>query len=157
MQSQYANAVPAILAEMEEARQQDEASRPDQGGEAGEKVIYVYPLEGGGLVFTETPVEDEPDPPIVDSREQEPGTRREPPHLLHFLLILLLFVLLDSADSALAALFTPTVTVAITPQLRTLSATATIPIGEREDVRGRILAPLTLSQSQTVRATGRGH
>ncbi len=157
MQSQYANAVPAILAEMEEARQEDEASQPDQGREAGEKVIYVYPLEGGGLVFTETPIEDEPDLPPVDSRGPEPGTRRETPYFLHFLLLLLLFVLLDSADSALGALFAPTVTVAITPQVRTLGATATISVGNRGEMHGRVLAPLTLTQSQTVRATGRGH
>jgi hypothetical protein len=157
MQSQYAKAVPAILAEMEETRQEDEDSHPDQDREEDEKVIYVYPLEGGGLVFTDNPIEDEPDPPIVDSQGPEPGMRREPLFFLHFLLILLLFVLLDSADSALAALFAPTVTVAITPQVRTLSATATIPIGERGEVHGRVLVPLTLAQSQTVRATGRGH
>jgi hypothetical protein len=157
MQSQYASAVPAILAEMEEARQEDEAMRPDQDGEAGQKVIYVYPFEGGGLVFTDTPIEDEPDSHIVNNRGPEPTTRREPPYFLHFLLILLLFVLLDSADSALLALFVPTVTVAITPQVKTESATAIIPVGSHADVHGRVLAPLTLTQSQTVRATGRGH
>lgn len=161
MQSQYASAVPAILAEMEEARQADETMRPDQDGEAGQKVIYVYPFEGGGLVFTDTPIGDEQDPAIARSRGSEPTTRsttrREPPYFLHFLLMLLLFVLLDSADSALAALFAPTVTVAITPQVKIESATATIPVGRRADVHGRVLAPLTMNQSQTVRATGKGH
>jgi hypothetical protein len=161
MQSQYASAVPAILAEMEEARQEDEARQPDQGGESGEKVIYVYPLEGGGLVLTETPIEDEPDSPTVDSQGPEPGTRptrrRQPPYFLHFLLMLFIFIGLDNLDTVFAQ-FAPTASVTITPDVKTITTNATFPIGTGPgDVHGRVLPALTLSQSQTVVATGKGH
>jgi len=161
MQSQYASAVPAILEEMEEARQADETTRPDQVGEAGDKVIYVYPLEGGGLVFTDTPIEDEPDPPIVDSQGPEPDTRptrrRQPPYFLHFLLMLFVFLGLDNLDTVFAQ-FVPTVSVTITPAVKTITTNAAFPIGTGPgDVQGRVLPALTLSQSQTVAATGKGH
>ena len=58
--SKYARQVPAILAEMEQERERDD-KQPDQGEQVPEKVVYIYPLEGGGVVFTETPIgEDEP-------------------------------------------------------------------------------------------------
>lgn len=156
MQSQYAKRVPAILAEMEKGREEDE--RADHQEETGEpEVIHVYPLEGGGLVFTKTPIEDEPEAPIVDSMEPETdqrSPRKDPPYFLYFLLILLLFLGLDSADTALIALFTPTVNVTIIPQTKTVRTTATLPLSS---VKGRVLPALTLTQSLTVPATGHGH
>lgn len=160
--SPYVNAVPAILAEMEKGREEDETTT-GQKAETGEpEVIHVYPLEGGGLVFTTTPIEDKPEAPIVDSQEPEtdkrPTTPKEPPYFLHFLLLLLLFLGLDSLDSTLTALFTPTVTVVITPQVKTISTRTTLTIGGTgAAVQGQILAPLTITQKQTVNATGRGH
>src|SRR5947209_6206920 len=156
--SKYARQVPAILAEMEQERERDD-KQPDQGEQVPEKVVYIYPLEGGGVVFTETPI-DEPAAPNVVSAEpetdQRPITRKDPPYFLHFLLLLLLFVGLDSAGTMLTAFFTPTATITIIPQQQALTTSATFPIGPG-DVTGRVLPALTLSQSQTVQATGRGH
>jgi hypothetical protein len=160
--SKYARQVATILAEMEQEQERDD-KQPDQDEQAPEKVVYIYPLEGGGVVFTETPIEDEePQPSIVECREpetdQRPIQRKGPPHFLHFLLLLLLFVGLDSGDTMLTALFTPTATITIIPQQQSLTTTAIFPIGTSPgDVQGRVVPALTLSQSQTVQATGRGH
>ena len=161
MQSQYAKQVPAILAAMEKGREEDEkTARQEETGEP--EIIHVYPLEGGGLVFTKNPIEDEPEPPIVESTEpktdQRPVWRKGPPHFFYFLLILLLFLLLDSADTALVALFTPTATITVIPEAEAITTTATFPIGtSSNDVQGRVLPALTVTQSLTVPATGRGH
>ena len=79
--SKYARQVPAILAEMEQERERDD-KQPDQGEQVPEKVVYIYPVEGGGVVFTETPIdEDEPAAPNVVSAEpetdQRPITRKD--------------------------------------------------------------------------------
>lgn len=161
--SQYVKAVPATLAEMEQERQVNErTAQPDQDDQEPEKVVYVYPLEGGGVVLTETPIEeDEPQPPIVDGKDPETDTRplmrRQPPYFLHFLLILFLFVGLDNLESVFAQ-FAPTVTVSIMPVVKTISTMATVSVGGAgADIQGRMVPPLTLSQSQTVNATGHRH
>ena len=94
---------------------------------------------------------------VVDAQETKmdthPAPRREPAYFLNFLLILFVFVGLDSLNAVLA----PTVTITITPMLKTVSTTATVSNRAGADIEGRILPPLTLSQEQTVPATGRGH
>ncbi len=158
MQSQYAKRVSVILAENEKGQGDDETTTGQQAEIGEPEIIHVYPLEDGGLVFTTTPIEDEPEAPVVDSTEpetdQRPVSRKDPPYFLYFLLILLLFLGLDSADTALIALFTPTVHVTIIPQTKTVRTTATLPMAL---VKGRVLPSLTLTQSQTVAATGHGH
>ncbi len=146
---------------MEKGRQEDETTpRPDEAGEA--EVIHVYPVEGGGILLTTTEIpQDEPDVPIVESQEpqteKQRTTSKAPPSVLHCLLILVLFLCLDSADTFFL-LFTPPVTVTITPQVKTLSTTATVSLGGAgADIHGRGLLALTVSQSLTTQATGKGH
>ncbi len=68
-----------------------------------------------------------------------------------------MFVGLDSLDTVFAQ-FAPTVTVTLTPVVKTISTTATLTVGGAgTEVNGRVLAPLILSQEQTAPATGRGH
>ncbi len=158
MQSQYAKRVSVILAEKEKGRGDDKTTTGQQAEIEEKEVIHVYPLEGGGLVFTTTPIIDEPEAPVVDSTEpetdQRPIPRKDPPYFLYFLLILLLFLGLDSANTALIALFTPTVHVTIIPQTKTVSTTATLPLAS---IHARVLPGLTLIQSQNAPATGHGH
>src|SRR5437870_4696130 len=107
--SPYTKAVPAILAEMEQKRQEQEQQPNQDGQDTQEEVIHVYPVAGGGILFTKTeiPPEDtdtqEPQSPIVASNEPEtdirPTTRREPPIVLYFLLLLFLFTALDNAEA----------------------------------------------------------
>src|SRR5712692_5976266 len=140
---------PAIVAETDETRQQP-------------KIIHAYRLEGGGVVFTATPIEDDPEAEnIIDAKEPEADTRskqqKAPLYLLHVLFLFIVFVGLDNVDAVLAQ-FAPVVTVTIIPQVQTVSTTATISVGESgADIYGRLLSPLTMSQSQTTQATGRGH
>ena len=165
--SPYTKAVPAILAEMEQERQEDDKQQPDQKTQTEqEEVIYVYRTTEGGMLLSPTKIGEgeakEPQAPTVDSTtpttDHRPTTtsRREPPIVLYFLLLLVFFTVLDNADTFFT-LLTPTVTVTITPQVKTISTTATVSVGEGADVSGRILAPLTLSQTQTVKASGHGH
>jgi VCBS repeat-containing protein len=58
----------------------------------------------------------------------------------------------------LTTLFTPMATITIIPQQKAITTTATFPIGTgTNDVQGRVLPSLTLSQSQAFAATGKGH
>jgi hypothetical protein len=163
MSSTYAKKVPAIIAEMQQKREDDDKGRQaDPTVQPPDKVIYLYPFEGGGIVMTHTPIEDEPEAPVVESREletdQRPLPRKDPPYFLHFALLLLLFLVLDSADTNLTALFSPMANITVSPQTQALTTTATFPIGAGpREVQGRVLPALTISQSQTVQATGRGH
>jgi hypothetical protein len=167
--SPYVQTLPAILAEMEQDRQEDgNLAQPEQDGEPVEK-MFVYRTDTGGWLVSptkigeqETSIEaDEPQAPLVDAQEsaidQRPITRKEPPYFLHFLLFLLVFVCFDNVDTFLT-LLAPIVTVTITPLVKTISTSATVPIGgSATAIQGRVLAPLTLTQSQTVQATGKGH
>lgn len=173
--SPYASAVPAILAEMEQSREADDREhRPDQQDEPGSGAVekmFVYRTDAGGWLISPTKIqegeqdlpleEDQPQPPIVDSQEPEadtrPTRRRQPPYFLHFLLMLFIFIGLDNLDTVFAQ-FAPTASVTITPIVKTITKDATFPIGTGPgDVQGRVLPALTLSQSQTVAATGKRH
>ncbi len=144
--SQYAKEIKHILAALHE----QDTPLPD---EEELDTIHVYPVEGGGILFTRTPLEpEETAAPVIDSQDDHASTAaaKSPPLFVVFLLLLCVFVLGDVADTQLIALMTPTATIAITPEVRTvtLQSTATL---------GKLLAPLTLTQSQTVPATGHGH
>jgi Baseplate J-like protein len=148
--SYYAKEIKSILATLNEHGDEGDTPLPD---EEELDTIHVYPVEGGGLLLTRTPIEDEPAVPVIDSQDNRPTTgvpRQTPPPLVLFLLLLCVFVLGDMADAQLIALMTPTATIAITPKVHTvrLQSTATL---------GKLLSPITLSQSQTVPATGHGH
>ncbi len=150
--SQYAKEIKHILATLNE--QGDEDAQPLSDEEELD-TIHVYPVEGGGILFTRTPLEDEEEAtaPILDSQDDHtppaPGTKT-PPLFVLFLLLLCVFVVGDIADTQLIALMTPTATIAITPDVRSVTLDGTATLGE-------MLAPLTLTESQTVPTTGHGH
>ena len=128
--SQYAKDIKHILATLNEQGDEDnDTPLPD---EEDLDTIHVYPVEGGGILFTRTPLEEEEEaaPPIVDSQETRTSTRAatSPPPFVLFLLLLCVFVVGDIADTQLIALMTPTATIAITPEVHTLSlhSTATL-------------------------------
>ena len=165
MHRQYAHAVPGILAELEQGYEGDETSiSQEEAGEA--EIMHIYPVEGGGLLFIKTEIPQEKLRQLVVESTPLQTTLRDPRptqfkaslSLLHFLLLLLLFVGLDSADTALTALFSPTATIIIRPQQQALTTTASFLIGTgKNDIRGRVLPALTLSQTQIVQTTGKGH
>lgn len=159
-QSRYAAQLEQALAALDEPTEQGGSALPDE--EEAAPTIHVYPVEGGGVLFSPVPLEvdeqeepgepeEEGHPPVNDSLPPASSARRRPlPGLALFLLLVCLFLLLDAADSQLVFLLTPTVTITLTPQVRTLSLTSAAPLG-------RLLAPLTLSQSRSVSTTGHGH
>jgi VCBS repeat-containing protein len=169
--SPYVTAVPTILADTEQSRAGADNPQPDQenepGGEALEK-WYVYRTDTGGWLASPTKIGEEdpstdedgqPQAPIVESlgleTDTRPTIRHDPPYFLHFLLLLLLFIGLDNLDSVFAQ-FAPTANVTLTPMVKTITTSARFPVGPG-GVQGQVLPALTLSQSQTVAATGRGH
>lgn len=158
MQSQYAEAVHTMLAGHDGG---GEDSTPPQTDPDEQQTMYVYRTNDGGIFISPTLVnEQETQPSIVESQPEtdtRPATRRSVPLFVYFLLLLFLFTALDNVDTFLTML-APTVTVTVTPVTKTLSTTVTVSVGgSGADIHGRALQPLTLSQSQTVNATGHGH
>jgi hypothetical protein len=149
--SQYAKEIKYILATLNEHGNEHATPLPE---EEELDTIHVYPVEGGGILLTRTPIEDEePAAPVIDSQGDQPTTRatpRTPSPFVLFLLLLCLFVVGDLADSQLLALMTPTVTIAITPEVHTITLQSTASLG-------KLLSPITLTESQTVPTTGHGH
>lgn len=154
--SQYAKEIKNILATLNEQGDEQDHALPD---EEELETIHVYPVEGGGILFTRTPIEpEEAAPLVIDSQDDHSSTaptatQTSPPFVL-FLFLLCVFVLGDLADTQLLAMATPTITVTLVPQTHTVTATANLPAAT---IHAHSFAPLTLSFSQTVPATGVGH
>jgi hypothetical protein len=156
--------IQRILATLDAQGGQNEAQASCE--EDGIQTIHVYPVEGGGILFTREQLEQEetidttafepqeageqPQPPV----EQTTSTAQERPLFPGFLLILCLFLLLDMANSALVALLTPTVTITVVPVAQTIAITGEL---DGAAIGARIFPPLTLSESQAVPATGHKH
>src|SRR5712692_8605310 len=154
-----------LLATLEGPGQEEDAQPPKEE----HVTIHVYPVAGGGILFSKVPLDQE-EPTIVDS-EEDPDTEipltrhpttsaKELPFFFSFLLILGFFVLFDMADSQLTTLLTPTITVTITPKAQTITTTEMVPLkpeGRSNGVPGRVLPVFTLTQMQPTQATGHGH
>jgi hypothetical protein len=148
--SQYAKEIKHILATLNEQGGEDATPLPE---EEELDTIHVYPVEGGGLLLTRTSLEEEPAASVIDSQGDQPTPRaapRTPPPFVLFLLLLCLFVVGDLADNQLVAFMTPTATIALSPEVHTVTLQSTASLG-------KLLSPITLSESQTVPATGPGH
>jgi hypothetical protein len=153
-----------ILATVDAQEGQNEAQASCE--EDGIQTIHVYPVEGGGILFTREPLEqdetidttafepqeaeEQPRPPV----EQATSTARERPLFPSFIVVLCLFLLLDIADSALMALLTPTVTITVVPVAQTIAITGEL---DGAAIGTRIFPPLILSESQVASATGHRH
>jgi hypothetical protein len=147
--SQYAKEIKHFLAALNEQGDEDDQPLPD---EEELETIHVYPVEGGGILFTRTPLApEEAAPPVIESRDVHAArAATTPPPFVLFLLLLCIFVLGDLADTQLIALMTPTATISITPDVRTITLQSTVTLG-------KLLSPITLTESQTVPTTGHGH
>ncbi len=120
-------------------------------GKDTQETIHAYPVEGGYVLLSRTPLEEDQQPETVsDSKPPQPAPKRESPHVLSFVFILLVFLVLDSADSTIIALMIPTVNITITPNVKTITLSSSMQLG-------KLLSPLTISESQTTPTTGHGH
>src|SRR5713226_3376882 len=155
-----------VLAALQASGSEEEDAQT-YGEEEEPATIHVYPVAGGGILFSKVPLEQE-EPTIIESQEapdtEIPRTKhtitpgKEPFFFPLFLLILGFFVLFDMADSQITALLSPPITVTLTSKAHTISTTATLPIGaDGNGVQGRVLPELTLTQSTSTNATGHGH
>jgi VCBS repeat-containing protein len=126
----------------------------------------VYPVTGGGILFTKEPLEKEAIESVLEEKEppEEPissnaTARWERYSFPLFLLVLCLFLSLDMLSFYLLSLTLPTATITIIPASRNISTTAQINLASLSvgGIQGRALPGLTISQSQTVQATGKGH
>ena len=155
--SQYAQDIHHILASLNEPENDEEANTADLLPDEQEAhVIHVYPVEGGGILLLQTELDLE-EAPVIDSQEPETLSTtkvHESPFFLSFFLILCFFLLFDGVDSQLLTLMTPTATVTILPKTKTVTTTADLPAAA---IQAHLFAPLTLSMSQAVPATGTGH
>jgi hypothetical protein len=122
-------------------------NEPDGDGEERE-IIHVYPVAGGGVLFTRTPIEEEPlDTTPIHTKH--PKNTPEPAAISALLFSVL--IPLSCIIFQLYILFNPPIaTLTIIPKSQTLSLTGTLQLG-------RLLNPITISQSQTVPTTGKGH
>lgn len=147
--SQYAKDIRSFLASKEQDTPDAENS-PQETEQSQGNVIHVYHTPEGGVILSSVELDDEEQPPIVDAEKPAPQPANAPPPFLVFCFLLVLFVLLDVADNQLITLMTPTVTIAVTPSVKTISVESTAALG-------KLLSPLTVSESQTVATTGQGH
>src|ERR1051326_1866527 len=141
--SQYAQEIHRILASLSGEEDEDATPLPE---EEDLDAIHVYPVEGGGILLTRTPLDEEEEAAALVI-ESQPATvaPRTPSSFVLFLLLLCLFLVGDLADTQLIALMTPTVTIAITPQVHPVSLHSTASLG-------KLLSPITVRESLTVPA-----
>ena len=156
-----------MLATLQAPREEEDTQT--HGEEEEPATIHVYPVAGGGILFSKVPLEQE-ELTIIES-EKEPDTAipltkhttapgKEPLFFFSYLLILCFFLLFDMADSQITALLIPTITVTITPKAHTISTTGVFPLGtagSANGLQGRVLPTLTLTQFASTTATGHGH
>ena len=118
-------------------------------GDEALETIHVYPVEGGGILFTRTPIEEDQGldtTPIVTPQPSQPTS-----NAAIGVWFFGLFMILSCLMFQLYVLINPfTVTVTILSKSQQLTANGTLQLG-------RVLNPITISQSQTVATTGKGH
>lgn len=157
--SRYVEALPGILAALHgEQDKQEICNPPAEQGAAEPETIHIYPIEGGALLLSRIPLAQErPSAPIVESslthteRCSQPSPQRRPLHpVVHQVLLLFLFLLLDSTTGILTELMMPTVTITLVPEVQSITLQSSARLGKR-------LAPVTVSQSQNAATTGHGH
>jgi hypothetical protein len=136
--------IQEVLSVLETPGDTGKDNEPD---EEARETIHVYPVAGGGVLFTKTPIEEPLDTAPIHT--QNPKNAPDPFVIGVFFLSVLLP--LSSIMLQLYLLFNPFVaTLTIIPKSQEIRVTGTLQLG-------RELNPITLSQSQTTPTTGKGH
>lgn len=150
-------------------------SRSEVDQEEPLETYHIYPVSDGIYITREEEAADERTIESTLTAEGEPEellvtpafsttigqTQRELPVFSFFLLALCLFMCIDMLNFYIMAQLMPTATITIRPITRELTATSTVVIVPGNpttgQLQGRFFAPLTLSQTETAPATGKGH
>ncbi len=114
------------------------------------ETIHVYPVEGGGILFTRTPIEPEEEDLDTAPLTARQATSTGETGIVYFGLLVTLLCLfcIVSQFYLIVNPFTVTVTLLAKSEQLTLQGTLQL---------GRVLNPITISQSQTTQTTGHGH
>src|SRR5260370_40003639 len=110
------------------------------------EIIHVYPVAGGGVLFTRTPIEDEDTEPIYT---QPPKNVLDP--VVIGVLFLSFLIPLSCIIFQLYIFFNPPIaTIIIIPKSQQVTVTGTLHLG-------RILSPITISQEAKTQPTVKEH
>jgi len=118
--------------------------------EEEKETIHVYPVEGGGILLTRTPIADDDDLDTVPLPTQpvHQSVPNATTGILFFSLSAILTCLMCIMFQIYLIINPLTVTLLARSQQLSLSGSLQL---------GRVLNPITLSQSQTAPTTGHGH
>ncbi len=126
-----------------------DAGKDTEPDEETLETIHVYPVEGGGILLTRTPIEEDED---LDTTPLPTRSTNQPTaNAAIGVWFFGLFVILSCLMFQFYVLFNPlTVTVTLAAESQQIALHGPLQLG-------RVLNPITLSQSQTIPTTGRGH
>src|SRR6266581_6647501 len=142
--SQYSEEIKSILANLDEQNGQEQ-STPDETQPIQEIDVYI---EDDRITFIpKTPPKER----IIDSTPVHPVPQKPSYRHIYVLSVVYLFLLLSILTVQLWLLLNPPIaTITIVAKSERITLTSTLQLG-------RIIAPITLTQSQTVPTTGKGH
>ena len=141
----YAKQLPTILASIENGKDAPKDIKPLKEKEVpGEYDVYI---EEERITVVKRP---EPQPEIIEA--VQPPHLQPPPYFAYVALTLSLLLLCYLVTSAfILTFFPPSVTITLLTKSQSIKATGTLQLPARQ------IPPTTLSQSQTIPTTGRGH
>jgi hypothetical protein len=141
--STYAMQLPAILASIDNGKDAPEDIQPP--GEQGEPEEFDVYVEPDRITVIKRP---EPQAQVIEAI-QPPQQQPYFAYVVMTISLLLLCYLVTSA--CITAFFPPIITITLLTKSQTINATGTIQLPARQ------IPPITLSESQSVPTTGRGH
>lgn len=145
----YVDTVPQLLTLLNEHTGEGDTPDPTQDGIEHEYDVYIQ--DDRITILKKEPQTVEATIPATKPDDTPLVSHKASTILAYSTIILYFFLILATIIFQLNQIFTTsTVIIFIYPQTRTITTTATI------QVQGRALIPLTLSQSMTVPATGKG-
>jgi hypothetical protein len=137
--------VQHILATMDGKHTEEETIIPEKESEP-EEIYHVYRVQGGVYILKEEE-EDSEHTQVIDSVP----AKRSHDYVTVCIVLMCCLPILSSITFQVYLMFNPpTVSVTLMPRSQSVTLSGTLKLG-------RLLSPLTLSQSQTTPTTGRGH
>lgn len=138
--------VQHILATMDGEHTEEEQTIPPEKESEPEEIYHVYRVQGGVVILKEEEEEAE-HTQVIDSVP----AKRSHDYVTVFIVLACCLPMLASITFQTYLIFNPpTVSVTLMPRSQAVTLSGTLQLG-------RLLSPLTLSQSRTTPTTGKGH